>query len=120
MKKVSYLIAPVVILALFVLGCGQGAPTASSGNDVVPKVDAPAVSSEDEVGPQLIPVVTGNPTGSCCPEGFDIDFDSGNPADLNGDDHICRKVTAGGTITIDNNTPGECARCPDGTVPPCV
>ena len=110
MKKVSYLTAPVVTLALFVLGCGQEAPTASSGKDVASKIDAPAVSSVDEVGPQLTPELAGNPIGNCCPEGFVFVLSlPGNPADLNGDGVVCHKVTAGGTITIDNNTPGVCS-----------
>ncbi len=119
MKNVSYLMAPVVILALLVLGCNQGAPTSTSGNEVVPQIDAPAVSSEDESVPQLTHGVEGNPIGNCCPEGFDIEIEVGNPADLNGDDNICRKFTAGGTITIDNNAPGDCVLCSDGSVPPC-
>ena len=113
MKKVSYLMAPLMILALFVLGCGQGAPTASSANEVVPQIDAPTVSSEDEVGPQLIPVVAGNPNGNCCPPDFilgPLGFE--NPADLNGDGLFCRKLLAGATIIIDNNFPGECIPCP--------
>ena len=113
MKRVSYLTAPLVILALFVLGCGQGAPTSLSGNDVVPKIDAPAVPSVDEVGPQLTPELAGNPNGNCCPEGFVLVHEHGNPADHNGDNAVCRMVTPGGTITIDNNTPGNCD-------PPCV
>ncbi|MCH7878636.1 MAG: hypothetical protein IH914_04895 [candidate division Zixibacteria bacterium] len=120
MKKVFYLTAPLVILALFVLGCGQGAPNASSGNEVVPKIDAPAVPSVDEAVPQLTPELVGNPNGNCCPQGFDIEIEVGNPADHNGDDHICRKVTAAGAITIDNNAPGDCFRCPDGSVRPCT
>ena len=73
MKKVTYLTAPVVILALFVLalGCGQGAPTSTSGNEVVPQIDVPVVSSEGEVGAQLTPELAGKPNGNCCPPGFD-------------------------------------------------
>ena len=108
MKKVYYLTAPLVILALFVLGCGQGAPNASSGNDVVPKIDAPTVPSVDETGPQLTPEVAGNPPVSCCPEGFDVESGIGDPKDRNGDNVVCRKVTPAGTITIDNNGPGGC------------
>jgi len=40
MKKVSYLTAPIVILALLVLGCGQGAPNASRGNADSPFADS--------------------------------------------------------------------------------
>ncbi|MCH7878637.1 MAG: hypothetical protein IH914_04900 [candidate division Zixibacteria bacterium] len=113
MKKVYYLTAPLVILALFVLGCGQGAPNASSGNDVVPKIDAPTVPSVDEVGSQLTPEAVGNPNGNCCPPGFDLEFEPGNSTDRNGDGVVCRKVTPGGAITIDNNFPGDCSStCP--------
>ena len=106
MKKVTYLIAPVVILALLVLGCGHGSPTASNANEVVPQIDAPTVASEDEVGPLLTPLVPGNPIGSCCPEGFTL-LAAGfmNPADLNGDGKVCKKIIASGTHTIDNNAP---------------
>lgn len=113
MKKVSYLMAPVVILALFVLGCGQGTPTASSANEVVPQIDAPNVSSVDEVSPQLTPELAGNPTGNCCPEGFDLEFAPGNSTDRNGDERVCRRDRPGGTITVDNNAPGDCT-------PPCL
>ena len=116
MKNLSYLTALVVILALLVFGCSQEAPTVSSGNEVVPQIDMPAVSSEDVAIPQLTHGVEGNPTGNCCPEGFDIEFEGGDPADHNGDNFVCRKVTAGGTITIDNNAPGVCSvPC----IPPC-
>ena len=120
MKRVSYLTAPLMILALFVLGCGQGALTASSGNDVVPKIDVPTVPSVDEVGLQLIPEAVGNPIGNCCPEGFDLEVvGTLNPADRNGDANVCRKDRPGGAITIDNNAPGNCVLCSDGSVPPC-
>ena len=119
MKKVFYLTAPLVILALFVLGCGQGALTASSGNDVVPKIDAPAVPSKDEVGPELTPELVGNPNGNCCPPGFILVSPAGGPADLNGDGGVCRKVTLGGTITIDNNAPGDCPIPPPCLPPDC-
>ena len=82
MKNTSYLTAPVVILALFVSGCGQEAPTASRGNEVVPKIDAPAVSSEIVA---LSPEAAGNPIGACCPDGFSLVVVPGNPADRNGD-----------------------------------
>ena len=120
MKKVTYLTASLVILALFVLGCGQGAPNASSRNEVVPQTDVPIVSSEDESVPQLTHGVEGNPTGNCCPEGFSLEeVGTLHPADLNGDANVCQKVTPGGTVTIDNNAPGECVtRCPEGTIPP--
>ena len=115
MKKVSYLTAPVVILALFVLGCGQGAPNASSRNEVVPQPDTPTVSSEDEVGSQLTPDLIGNPNGNCCPPGFDLaaTAGTGNPTDRNGDNAVCQKVTPGGFFLIDNNFPGDC-------VAPCI
>ena len=106
MKKVSYLTAPLVILALFVLGCAQGAPNASNGNEVVPKIDAPAVSSESVASSAE---TVGNPNGSCCPPAFFIvEAGPGNPANRNGDGFVCRKVTPGRTITIDNNSPGVC------------
>lgn len=120
MKNTSYLTAPVVVLALLVSGCSQEAPTAASGNESAQKLDAPAVSSEELVGPQLTPEVPVNPTGNCCPRLFFIVLAApGDPADFNGDGAVCIKGTSGGTITIDNNNPGVCAPCPDGTVPPC-
>lgn len=113
MKKVPYLTAPVLILALFVSGCGQGAPNTSSGNELVPQINEPTVSSEDEVGTQLTPGLKGNPNGNCCPPGFVlVAAGFGNPANINGDGAVCQKVTAGGTLTIDNNFPGDCPICP--------
>ena len=111
MKKTFYLTAPILILALFVLGCGQGAPTVTNANEVIPQIDVPIVSSEDESVPQLTHGVEGNPTGNCCPEGFVLLFEPGNPTDRNGDDFVCLMVTAGGTITIDNIAPSECTPC---------
>ena len=120
MMRVSYLTVPVVILALFVLGCGQVAPNASSAGEVVPKIDSPTISSEGEVGPQLIPVVAGNPIGNCCPKGFDlVEVGTLHPEDRNGDANVCRKILNGNTLNIDNNASGECVtRCPPGTIPP--
>ena len=100
MKKVSYLMVSVLILALMAIGCGQDAPTAPSQDEVV--LQPNVREAENAVG------AAGNPNGNCCPPGFDIGPAPGNPADHNGDDHICRKVTPGGTITIDNNAPGKC------------
>ncbi len=113
MKKVSFLTKPVLILALFALSCSQGTPTDSNEDEVVPQIDAPAVSSVDEVGPQLTPVVVGNSSGRCCPEGFDFEAGFEHPANRNGDGVVCKKVTTGGTITIDNTTPGDCCFPPD-------
>ncbi len=120
MKKAFYLTAPILILALFVLGlgCGQGAPTFTSANELVPQIDAPTVSSNDESVPQLTHGVEGNPTGNCCPEGFDFEAGIGDPADRNEDGAVCRRVTAGGTITIDNNATGDC--CSPFIPPGCV
>ena len=100
MKTLSYLTVPAVSLALLVLGCGQVAPTTPTENEVVRPESA------------AIPIAPGN----CCPEGFVLVGAVGNPADLNGDTIICRMVTLGGTITIDNNTPGD---CPVPCIPPC-
>ncbi|MCH7878635.1 MAG: hypothetical protein IH914_04890 [candidate division Zixibacteria bacterium] len=119
MKKVSYLTAPLMILALFVFGCSQESPTAAGESEGAPKIDAPTVSGVDEVGPQLTPEAAENPNGDCCPEGFVLEIEVGNPADHNGDNHICRKDEPGGAITIDNNAPGNCVLCSDGSVPPC-
>ena len=103
MKNLTYVTVPVVCLALLVLSCGQIAPTAPSQSEVVP----PPIAE-----PVFRPVAPGN----CCPEGFDLDFDAGDPADRNGDTIICRKVTPGRTITIDNNVHGD---CPPPCIPPC-
>ena len=111
MKKVSYLTALVVILALFVLGCGQGAPNASSRNEVVPQIDATTVSSEDETVPQQTPALAVNPIGNCCPPDFVLEPGFGDPADRNEDGAVCRRITTGGTITIDNIAPSECTPC---------
>ncbi|MCH9032725.1 MAG: hypothetical protein IIB00_10780 [candidate division Zixibacteria bacterium] len=111
MKKLFYLTAPVVILALFVSGCSQNAPTAASESEGAQKIAAPAVSSEIVA---LSAEAVGNPIGNCCPEGFSLEAVATlNPADLNGDGAVCRRVTPGGTITINNNAPGNCS-------PPCI
>ncbi|MCH7878634.1 MAG: hypothetical protein IH914_04885 [candidate division Zixibacteria bacterium] len=118
MKAISYLTAPLVILALFVLGCGQATPTASSGNEVVTKIDAPTVPSTDEVGSQLTAEAVGNPNGNCCPDNFFLALSLGNPSDINGDSAVCVKGSPGGPITIDNNVAGECEPV-GGCIPPC-
>jgi len=113
MKKVSYLTALVVILALFVLGCGQGAPNASSRNEVVPQKDVPTVSSENEVGTQLTPELVGNPNGNCCPVGFTLVFvELEQPADRNGDNLICVNITRGFDFAMDNNVACLDLPCP--------
>ena len=116
MKNLFYLTAPILILAFVALGCSNDAPTATKGNELVPQKDMPTVSSEDESVPQLTHGVEGNPTGSCCPEGFVLELALGDPANLNGDQVVCRRVTVGGTVTIDNNFPGNCS---DGCPPNC-
>ena len=100
MKPLSYLTVPAVSLALLVLGCGQVAPIAPTESAVV---------LPESAGHVIAP-------GNCCPEGFDLAFEVGNPADLNGDNQVCRMVTPGGAITIDNNAPGECPV--DDCIPP--
>ena len=97
MKTLSYL---TVSFALLVLGCGQVAPTTPTESEIVLPQSAE------------LPIAPGN----CCPEGFDLAFEVGNPADLNGDNQVCRMVTPGGAITIDNNAPGECPV--DDCIPP--
>ena len=111
-NKVTNLAAPFVILALLVLGCGHEAPNASNANKSDVQKGAPTVSSQDELGEQQTPELIGNPNGNCCPEGFVLEFALGDPANRNGDLVVCRKVTAAGTITIDNNFPGNCTGCP--------
>ena len=103
MKKISYLAAIAVILALFVLGCSQGATTSSSQNEIVP---------------QLSSGLTGNPIGNCCPEGFVFESGIGDPKDRNGDGAVCRRVTNGNTITFDNNAAGDC--CSPYVPPGCI
>ena len=95
-------ILALVGAVLVLLGSGQVAPT---------------TPNEDEVVLPLNVSVAGNPIGNCCPEGFVLVHEHGNPADHNGDNAVCRKVTPGGTITIDNNTPGN---CDPPCVPPCA
>ncbi|MCH9032724.1 MAG: hypothetical protein IIB00_10775 [candidate division Zixibacteria bacterium] len=121
MKNVPYLTTPVVILALFALGCSQNAPTAASGNEVVPKIGATNTPNEEDVSQlsaetaeQLILELAGNPTGACCPDGFSLVVVPGNPADRNGDGLICEGFPQGLLIFIDNNAPGDCG------VPPCI
>ena len=117
MKKVSYLIAPLVILALFVFGCSQESPTSAGESEGTQKVDAPAVSSESVT---YSAEAMGNPIGNCCPEGFDlVEVGTLHPADRNGDANVCRKILNGNTLNIDNNAIGECEPlCPEGTIPP--
>ncbi len=87
-----------MILSLFVLGCGQEAPT---------------VSNQNEIDPQVSSNVTGNPNGSCCPPYFVLKFEPGNSTDLNGDDWVCQMDAPGGTVIIDNNFIGDCiTTCP--------
>ena len=105
MKRFSYLTASILVLSLIVLGCSQDAPTASSEDGVV--LQPNVREAENPVGAAGIPGL------NCCPEGFDFAFVSGNPADRNGDDRVCQRVTAGGTITIDNNAAGDCCIPPD-------
>ncbi len=97
MKTLSYLTVPAVSITLLVLGCGQIAPTTPTESQVVL--------------PQSAEVTL------CCPDDFVRVIEFGSPADRNGDWWICRKVTPGGTITIDN--PGGDCGCVDCCVPPC-
>lgn len=119
MKKITYLTAPVAVLALFASGCSQEAPTAASGNEGAQKIGAPAVSSEEQLDPQLVPEAARDSIGTCCPEGFNFEAGFGDPADRNGDNAVCRKVTPGGaTITIDNTASGDC--CSPFIPPGCI
>ena len=103
MNKPFNLALPVMCLSLIVSNCGQVAPTAQS--EVV-------LQQDDEI---VLPQSAGNPMGDCCPEGFVRVFDVGNPADRNGDNQVCLKRVLEGTITIDNNVPGDCCTPPNCT-----
>ena len=102
MKKLSYLTVTTLVLALVVLSCGQIAPTAQ--NEVVQQQEDEVVLPQSAV----VPIAPGD----CCPKGFVRDSDPGNPADVNGDNLICRKRVLENVITIDNNVPGECCTPP--------
>ena len=99
MTTLSYLTVPAVSLALLVLGCGQVAPTTPTESEVVLQPSVEVAGTHDQ---------------GCCPLGFELYTESGNPVDRNGDCRVCRKVTPEGTVTIDNNTQDFCPDC----VPP--
>ena len=108
MKALTHLTVPAVSLALLVSGCGQVAPIAPTESEVV-------LQQENRGALRPTPGLA-LAHGHCCPDGFDQISEIGNPADHNGDTIICRKVTLGTTVTIDNNGPGGCdIPC----IPPC-
>ena len=103
MKKLSYLMVSVLILALMAIGCGQDAPTASS--------DVQGVLQPNVREVETAVAAVGNPNHCCLPD-FSIAFAPGHRADLNGDNLLCVKHTRFGGFLIDNNAP--CAVPPSG------